>query len=53
MNSFSERRPLNACWLALRLALCGGSLPVAVLLQAALCGLATYVAARLKAKFAK
>jgi hypothetical protein len=43
---FSGRRPLNACWLAVRLALTGGSLPAALALQAVLLGAAAFAAAR-------
>lgn len=43
---FSGRRPLNACWLAVRMALTGGSLPAALALQAVLLGAAAFAAAR-------
>jgi len=43
---FSGRRPLNAAWLATRLALTGGSLPAALVLQAILLGGAAFAAAR-------
>jgi hypothetical protein len=43
---FSGRRPLNAAWLATRLALTGGSLAAALVVQALLLGAAAFVAAR-------
>ena len=43
---YSERRPLNAAWLAVRLAAGGGSLPVALVSQAVILGLAAYVLCR-------
>jgi hypothetical protein len=43
---FSGRRPLNACWLAVRLALTGGNLMAALAVQAVLLGAAAYAAAR-------
>jgi hypothetical protein len=43
---FSGRRPLNACWLAVRLALTGGSLLAALAVQAVLLGAAAFAAAR-------
>lgn len=43
---FSGRRPLNAAWLATRLALTGGSLAAALVLQAVLLGAAAFLAAR-------
>lgn len=43
---FSGRRPLNACWLAVRLALTGGHLTAALALQAVLLGAAAFAAAR-------
>jgi hypothetical protein len=43
---FSGRRPLNAAWLAVRLALTGGHLPAALALQAVLLGAAAFAAAR-------
>ena len=43
---YSERRPLNAAWLAVRLAAGGGSLPVALVSQAAILGLVAYVLCR-------
>ena len=43
---YSERRPLNAAWLAVRLAAGGGSLPVALVSQAVILGLVAYVLCR-------
>jgi hypothetical protein len=43
---FSGRRPLNAAWLAVRLAATGGWLQAALLVQAVLLGLAACAAAR-------
>lgn len=43
---FSGRRPLNAAWLATRLALVGGRLEAALVLQAVLLGAAAFAAAR-------
>ena len=43
---YSERRPLNAAWLAVRLAVSGGSLPAALVLQAVILGLAAYALCR-------
>src|SRR5262245_64401125 len=45
-GGFSERRPLTAAWLALRLGTTGNSLPVALAVQAALVGLSAWLAAR-------
>lgn len=42
---FSERRPINAAWLAVRLSVCG-TLQTALVLQAILLGLAAYVLSR-------
>ncbi len=44
--TYSARRPLHACWLAVRLALSGGSVPVALGLQAAVLGLAAWLLSR-------
>jgi hypothetical protein len=43
---YSERRPLNAAWLAVRLAVSGGSLPAALASQAVVLGLAAYALCR-------
>jgi len=43
---FSERRPLNAALLSVRLALTGGDLRAAIALQAALCGVCAWLLAR-------
>jgi hypothetical protein len=43
----SERKPLHAAWLAVRLALARGSVPGALEIQAAALGLALFLAARL------
>lgn len=43
---FSERRPLNAALLSVRLTLAGGDLRLAIALQAALSGLAAWLLAR-------
>ena len=43
---YSERRPLNAALLAVRLALGGGDLRVALALHAAVCGLCAWLLAR-------
>ena len=45
-GAFSERRPINACWLALNLTLAGGRLDVALGLQALVVGLALWLASR-------
>src|SRR5207245_1720709 len=45
-GGFSERRPLHAAWLAVRLGLTGGYLQPALVLQAVLVGLAAWLAAR-------
>ncbi len=45
-GSFSERRPINACWLALNLALTGGRLELVLGLQAVVVGLALWLASR-------
>lgn len=44
--TYSARRPLHACWLAVRLALGGGSVPVALALQAMVLGLAAFLLSR-------
>jgi hypothetical protein len=43
---FSERRPIGAALLAVRLALSGGSLRAALLVNAALCGVCAFLLAR-------
>ncbi len=45
-GGFSERRPLTAAWLALRLGITGNSLTAALAVQAVLVGLAAWLAAR-------
>jgi hypothetical protein len=40
---YSERRPLNAAWLAVRLAACRGHLDCALLIQAAILGFSAYL----------
>jgi hypothetical protein len=45
-GGFSERRPLTAAWLALRLGLTGNSLPAALIVQAIGVGLSAWLAAR-------
>jgi hypothetical protein len=45
-SHFSGRRPLNACWLSVRLVLGGGRLEGALAIQAAVLGLAVGLAAR-------
>lgn len=45
-GGFSERRPLSAAWLGVRLALAAKSLPAALLLQDLLTALAAWLAAR-------
>jgi hypothetical protein len=42
-GSYSERRPLNAAWLAVRLWLGGGSLPFALASQAVIAGLSAWL----------
>jgi hypothetical protein len=49
LNEFSERRPLNAAWLSVLLALGGGHLRFALVAQATLLGLATLAGARVVA----
>lgn len=44
--TYSARRPLHACWLAVRLALGGGSVPVALALQAMVLGFAAFLLSR-------
>ena len=45
-GAFSERRPANACWLAVLLAVAGWKLQMALLLQAALVGVLVWLACR-------
>jgi hypothetical protein len=48
-GSYSERRPLNAAWLAVRLWAFRGSLPLALASQAVIAGLAAFLLARVVA----
>jgi hypothetical protein len=49
LNAFSERRPMNATWLAVRLALFGGRLDAAIVAQVVILATAAWLAARVVA----